>query len=109
MGAFKEGGKKVSAVKKSIAKVVPPGSRAISVAYDDNRSSTSAPDTAPLLWPHQDEITRRFNLNDTGAPAQSVSDLNMPHMAPVSLHRDDNHPDNMVQQVIFFFFLMLFH
>ncbi|KAK9029066.1 hypothetical protein V6N11_026189 [Hibiscus sabdariffa] len=95
MGAFKEAGKKVSVVKKSVAKVVPPGSRAISAAYDDNRSSTSAPDTAPLLWPQQDEITRRFNLNDTGGPAQSVSDLNMPHMAPVSLHRDDNHPDNL--------------
>ncbi|KAL4296577.1 hypothetical protein GQ457_12G029480 [Hibiscus cannabinus] len=100
MGAFKEAGKKVSVVKKSVAKVVPPGSRAISAAYDDNRSSTSAPDTAPLLWPQQDEITRRFNLNDTGGPAQSVSDLNMPHMAPVSLHRDDNHPDNLVQPVL---------
>ncbi|KAK8695923.1 hypothetical protein V6N13_001066 [Hibiscus sabdariffa] len=95
MGALKEGGKKVSVVKKNVAKVAPPGSQAISVAYDDNRSSTSAADTVPLLWPQQDEITRRFNLNDTGAPAQSVSDLNLSHMAPVSLHRDDNHPDNM--------------
>ncbi|XWS71783.1 hypothetical protein CRYUN_Cryun03dG0168300 [Craigia yunnanensis] len=94
IGALKEGGKKVSVAKKNIEKVAPPGSQAIA-AYDDKKSSTSAPDTAPLLWPQQDEITRRFNLNDTGAPAQSVSDLNLPRMAPVSLHRDDSHPDNM--------------
>ncbi|KAK6246952.1 hypothetical protein QUC31_018517 [Theobroma cacao] len=95
MGTLKEGGKKISVVKKNVAKVAPPSSLASGAAYDDRKSSTSAPDTAPLLWPRQDEITRRFNLNDTGAPAQSVSDLNLPRMAPVSLHRDDGHPDNM--------------
>ncbi|XVF46397.1 hypothetical protein PTKIN_Ptkin03bG0023500 [Pterospermum kingtungense] len=95
MGALKEGGKKVSVVKKNVAKVPPPGSQSIVTVYDDKKSSTSAPDTAPLLWPQQDEITRRFNLNDTGATAQSVSDLNLPRMAPVSLHRDDSHLDNM--------------
>ncbi|PPD68743.1 hypothetical protein GOBAR_DD34377 [Gossypium barbadense] len=100
MGALKEGGKKVSVVKKNVAKFAPPGSQASTAAYDDNSSSTLGPDTAPLLWPQQDEITRRFNLNDTGAPPQSVSDLNLPHMAPVSLHRDDSHPDNMVQQPV---------
>ncbi|XWS28928.1 hypothetical protein CRYUN_Cryun25bG0114000 [Craigia yunnanensis] len=93
MSALKEGGKKVSVVKKNFAKVAPPGSQA--PGADDKKSSTSAPGTAPLLWPQQDEITRRFNLNDTGAPAHSVSDLNLPRMAPVSLHRDDSHPDNM--------------
>ncbi|PRQ56590.1 putative COMM domain-containing protein [Rosa chinensis] len=36
----------------------------------------------PLLWPRQDEVMRRFNLNDAGAPAQTVSDLNLPRMAP---------------------------
>ncbi|XWS74241.1 hypothetical protein CRYUN_Cryun02cG0198700 [Craigia yunnanensis] len=80
MGALKEGGKKVFVVKKNIAKVAPPGSQASGAAYADKKSSTSAPDTAPLLWTEQDEITRRFNLNDTGAPAQSVSDLNLPRM-----------------------------
>ncbi|XP_017620246.1 protein FAR1-RELATED SEQUENCE 3-like isoform X1 [Gossypium arboreum] len=100
MGALKEGGKKVFVVKKNVAKFAPPGSQASTAAYDDNSSSTLGPDTAPLLWPQQDEITRHFNLNDTGAPAQSVSDLNLPHMAPVSLHRDDSHPDNMVQQPV---------
>ncbi|GLT43245.1 hypothetical protein SLA2020_172090 [Shorea laevis] len=95
MSALREGGKKVAIVKKNVAKVAPPSSQVSSIAYDDRKSSTSASDTAPLLWPRQDEMTRRFNLNDAGAPAQSVTDLNLPRMAPVSLHRDDAHPDNM--------------
>ncbi|PPD73997.1 hypothetical protein GOBAR_DD29078 [Gossypium barbadense] len=95
MAALNEVGKKVSVVKKTVAKLAPPDSLATGAAYDDKKSSTSAPDTAPSLWPQQDEITRHFNLNDTGTPAQSVSDLNLPRMAPVSLHRDDTHPDNM--------------
>ncbi|GMI88925.1 FAR1-related sequence 3 [Hibiscus trionum] len=95
VGALKEGGKKVSVAKKNVAKLAPPDSLANGAAYDDKRSSTSAPDTAPLLWPQQDEITRHFNLNDSGTAVQSVSDLNLPCMAPVSLHRDDSHPENM--------------
>ncbi|OMO67527.1 hypothetical protein CCACVL1_20462 [Corchorus capsularis] len=95
MGALKEGGKKIAVMKKNVAKVAPPGSQASGATHDDKKSSTSAPDTVPLLWPRQDEVTRRFNLNDTGTPAQSVSDSNLPRMAPVSLHRDDGHPDNM--------------
>ncbi|OMO91422.1 hypothetical protein COLO4_18372 [Corchorus olitorius] len=95
MGALKEGGKKIAVMKKNVAKVAPPGSQASGATHDDKKSSTSAPDTVPLLWPRQDEVTRRFNLNDTGTPTQSVSDSNLPRMAPVSLHRDDGHPDNM--------------
>ncbi|XVE59133.1 hypothetical protein DITRI_Ditri05aG0021200 [Diplodiscus trichospermus] len=95
IGTLKEGGKKVSVVKKNVAKLTPPGSQTSGTAYNEKKSLTSAADTVPLLWPQQDEITRRFNLNDTRAPAQSVSDLNLPHMAPVSVHRDDSHPDNM--------------
>ncbi|KAE8687256.1 Protein FAR1-RELATED SEQUENCE 3 [Hibiscus syriacus] len=95
MGALKEGGKKVSVAKKNVAKLAPPDSLASGVACDVKKSSTSAPDAAPLLWPQQDEIMRHFNLDDTDTPAQSVSDLNLPCMAPVSLHRDDSNPDNM--------------
>ncbi|KAH8497860.1 hypothetical protein H0E87_016949 [Populus deltoides] len=62
---------------------------------DDWKTSTSASDTTPFLWPLQDEVTRRFNLNDTGNPVQSVADLNLPRMAPVSLQRDDGPPGNM--------------
>ncbi|KAG6629549.1 protein FAR1-RELATED SEQUENCE 3-like [Carya illinoinensis] len=96
MVALKEGGKKVSLVKKNVAKVAPPSSQVSGIGYDDRKTSTSASDMTPLLWPRQDEMTRRFNLNDTGAPAQSVADLNLPRMAPVSLHRDDGPPENMV-------------
>ncbi|XP_059659758.1 protein FAR1-RELATED SEQUENCE 3 [Cornus florida] len=96
MAALKEGGKKVAAIKKNVAKVAPPSSQVSAVGYEDRRTSTSSPDMTPLLWPRQDEMTRRFNLNDTGIPAQHVADLNLPRMAPVSLHRDDGHPDNMV-------------
>ncbi|KAG5517257.1 hypothetical protein RHGRI_037872 [Rhododendron griersonianum] len=96
MVALREGGKKVAAAKKNVAKVAPPSSKGSGIGYDDRRNSTSAPDMVPLLWPRQDEITRRFNLNDANVPAQHVSDLNLPRMAPVSVHSDDGHPDNMV-------------
>lgn len=96
MVALREGGKKVAAAKKNVAKVAPPSSKGSGIGYDDRRNSTSAPDMVPLLWPRQDEITRRFNLNDANVPAQHVSDLNLPRMAPVSVHGDDGHPDNMV-------------
>ncbi|RID70419.1 hypothetical protein BRARA_C02441 [Brassica rapa] len=90
-GALREGGKKVSAVRKSVGRAAPPSSHG-----GDGKTSLSASDSTPLLWPRQDEMTRRFNLNDGGARAQSVADLNLPRMAPVSLHRDDGAPENMV-------------
>ncbi|KAL4611190.1 hypothetical protein ACB092_08G105700 [Castanea dentata] len=96
MGALKEGGKKVAVLKKNVAKVAPPSSQVSGIGYDDKKNSTSAADMTPLLWPRQDEMTRRFNLNDTGPPAQSVADLNLPRMAPVSLHRDDGPTENTV-------------
>ncbi|KAK6926448.1 MULE transposase domain [Dillenia turbinata] len=96
MGALKEGTKKVGAVKKNVAKVALSSSRASGQGYDGRKNSSSVSDMKPLLWPRQDESTRRFNLNDTGTAAQSVSDLNLPRMAPVSLHRDDGPPENMV-------------
>lgn len=86
---LREGGKKVAIVKKNIAKVASPASQVGGVGYDDKKSSL---DTTPLLWPRQDEVMRHFNLNDAGLPA----DMNLPCMAPVSLHRDDGPPENMV-------------
>ncbi|KAK7276575.1 hypothetical protein RIF29_17718 [Crotalaria pallida] len=96
MSALREGGKKVAVVKRSVAKVAPPSYLVGGTAYDDKKTSASASDTTPLLWPRQDEITRRFNLNDASAPVQSVSDLNLPRMAPVSFQRDDAPAENMV-------------
>ncbi|CAI9768588.1 unnamed protein product [Fraxinus pennsylvanica] len=96
LGALREGVKKAAAVKRSVAKVAPPSSLVNGVGYDDWRTSTSAPEMTPLLWPRQDEMIRRFNLNDADVAGQPVSNMNFPHMAPVSLHQDDNHADNMV-------------
>ncbi|KAJ8750266.1 hypothetical protein K2173_014181 [Erythroxylum novogranatense] len=96
ISALRDGGRKIAAIKKNVAKVSPPSSQISGVGYDDRRSSISSSDTTPLLWPRQDEFTRRFNLNDTGAATQSVSDLNLPRMAPVSLQRDDGPASNMV-------------
>ncbi|KAH0890185.1 hypothetical protein HID58_052614 [Brassica napus] len=90
-GALREGGKKVSAARKSVGRAAPPSSHG-----GDAKTSLSASDSTPLLWPRQDEMTRRFKLNDGGARAQSVADLNLPRLAPVSLHRDDGAPENMV-------------
>ncbi|KFK32424.1 hypothetical protein AALP_AA6G240100 [Arabis alpina] len=87
LGALREGGKKVSVVRKN----APPSSHG-----GDDKTSLLASETTPLLWPRQDEMVRRFNLNDGGARAKSVADLNLPRMAPVSLHRDDGAPENMV-------------
>lgn len=94
LGALREGGKKVSAVRKSVGRAAPPSSHG-----GDAKTSLSASDSTPLLWPRHDEMTRRFNLNDGGARAQSVADLNLPRMAPISLHRDDGAPENMVPRV----------
>lgn len=96
LSSLREGGKKVAVLKKNVAKVAPPASQVGGAGYDERKISTSAPDGSPLLWPRQDEITRRFNLNDASNQVQPVSDLNLPRMAPVSLHRDDGASDNMV-------------
>lgn len=105
LATLREGGKKVEAVKRNIAKVAPTGSQVSGASFDNRKTSLSASETPPLLWPRQDEMTRRFNLNDAGFPARSVADLNLPCMAPVSLHRDDGYLDHMVEVLIFEFVL----
>lgn len=95
MAFLRDGGKKVAAAKTNVASFTPHSSQVSVVGYDNRKTSSSAPDMTPLLWPRQDEVTRRFNLNDGVLLAQPVTDLNLPRMAPVSLRRDDDHPDNM--------------
>lgn len=90
--ALKEGARKVMAVKKNTAKVAPPSSHVSVIGYEDSRNCS--PDMTPLLWPRQDEMTRRFNLNDIGAPTQSSANQNFPQMSLVSLRQDDGHQDN---------------
>ncbi|XP_043706303.1 protein FAR1-RELATED SEQUENCE 3-like isoform X2 [Telopea speciosissima] len=98
MGAVREGGKKVAVAKKNVARVTPPTSQVTGGIKEESakRTPVQVSDMTPTLWPRQDEMTRRFNLNDVGLPAQSVADLNLLHMAPISLNRDDGPPDNMV-------------
>ncbi|KAI7754376.1 hypothetical protein M8C21_025608 [Ambrosia artemisiifolia] len=97
MAALREGVKNVSAAKLNVANFAPPPSSRVNViGYDNRKLGSSAPDMTPLLWPRQDEVSRRFNLNDGGLLAAPATDLNLPRMAPVSLRRDDGHPDNMV-------------
>ncbi|KAL0459053.1 UNVERIFIED_CONTAM: protein FAR1-RELATED SEQUENCE 3 [Sesamum latifolium] len=91
-----EGGKKVAGIKKSIAKVPPSSSQVNGVGYDDIKHPTATPEMTPLLWPRQDEILQRFNLNDTGVTSHPISDSNAPTMAPVSVNRDDGHSDRTV-------------
>ncbi|XP_011080506.1 protein FAR1-RELATED SEQUENCE 3 [Sesamum indicum] len=96
LASLREGGKKVSDIKRSIAKVPPSSSQVSGVGYDDIRTSTATPEMTPLLWPRQDEILRRFNLNDASVTSHPISDLNAPTMAPVSVNHDDGHSDRTV-------------
>uniref|UniRef100_A0A1J3HHD0 Protein FAR1-RELATED SEQUENCE n=1 Tax=Noccaea caerulescens TaxID=107243 RepID=A0A1J3HHD0_NOCCA len=95
IGALRESGKKVSIVSRNVGRPAPPSSHGGGIGSDD-RTSLSSADSTPLLWPRQDEMIRRFKLNDGVARGQAVADLNLPRMAPVSLHRDDGAPENMV-------------
>ncbi|KAL0435251.1 UNVERIFIED_CONTAM: protein FAR1-RELATED SEQUENCE 3 [Sesamum radiatum] len=96
LASLKKGGKKIAGIKKSIAKVPPSSSQVNGVGYDDIRTSTATPEMTPLLWPRQDEILQRFNLNDTGVTSHPISDSNAQTMAPVSVNRDDGHSDRTV-------------
>ncbi|XP_057980786.1 protein FAR1-RELATED SEQUENCE 3-like [Malania oleifera] len=93
MSALREGGKKIAAVKKNVAKVTPPRPQSSGNSQDDSSKKIPASEMAPSLWPWQDAMPHRFNLNDVGVP---VADLNQPTMAPVSLHRDVGPPDSTV-------------
>ncbi|KAL2240007.1 protein FAR1-RELATED SEQUENCE 3 [Sesamum indicum] len=92
--SLREVGKKVAGVKKSVARVAPSSSQVSGIGYDDRRPSIVKPEMTPLLWPQQDEIVRRFNLNDAGVPGQPISNSNVPRVG--SLKRDVGHTDNMV-------------
>ncbi|CAI0397318.1 unnamed protein product [Linum tenue] len=97
LAALREGIKKVAAAKKNVAKVSPTSLQVSgTAAQDDKKTSAPASDAPSLLWPDQDEASRSFNLNDNGASTQSVADLNLPRMFPVSVQRDDGPPGNLV-------------
>ncbi|KAM1369500.1 hypothetical protein ACFX2I_039981 [Malus domestica] len=93
MSALREGGKKIAVVKKNVAKVTPPSSQASGNAQEDSLKTSQLPpgEIAPSLWPWQEALPHRFNLNDGGVPA---ADLNQPSMAPVSIHPDGGSLDS---------------
>ncbi|KAK7822216.1 protein far1-related sequence 3 [Quercus suber] len=95
MNALREGGKRIASVKKNVAKVTPLSSQGSGDSQDDNNKKTpmSFPEMAPSLWPWQEAMPHRFNLNDVGVPG---ADLNQPSTAPVSIHRDGATSDNTV-------------
>ncbi|CAL0303615.1 unnamed protein product [Lupinus luteus] len=94
MNALREVGKKVTVVKKTVAKVTPSSSQGNGGSQQDNgKMSPSMSEVIPSLWPSQDSVTQHFNLNDVGLP---VTDLNHPTIAPLSIHRDGGPLDNTV-------------
>lgn len=82
---LREGGLKVDSVKRSLSKVPPSSSQVSGVGYDDRRTSVENPEMTTLLWPQQDDIVRRFNLNDSGIPSQPISSPNAQHAPQVVL------------------------
>ncbi|TXG49242.1 hypothetical protein EZV62_025117 [Acer yangbiense] len=94
IAVLREGGKKIAAVKKNVAKVKPPSSQGARNSNEEGnkKTSPSIPELVPSLWPWQEAMPHRFNLND-GVP---VSDLNQPSMTPVSIHRDCGTGDGTV-------------
>ncbi|XP_021296601.1 protein FAR1-RELATED SEQUENCE 3 [Herrania umbratica] len=95
ISALREAGKKVAFVKKNVAKVTLPSSHNSGNSHEEGSKKTASPvsEMVPSLWPWQDAVSPRFNLNDVGAP---LADLNQPSMVPVSIHRDGGHPDSTV-------------
>ncbi|XP_054815570.1 protein FAR1-RELATED SEQUENCE 3-like [Prosopis cineraria] len=93
MNALREGGKKVSVVKKKVAKVTPPTPNAQGNGSNQEDHSKKSPLS---MW--QDPVSHCFNLNDIGLP---VADLNQPRMAPVSIYRNGGPSDNPVVLIYF--------
>ncbi|CAI9781691.1 unnamed protein product [Fraxinus pennsylvanica] len=55
------------------------------------KASMATPDMIPSLWPWQDTLPTRFNLNDVRVP---VADLNQPTMVPIAIKPDGGLADN---------------
>ncbi|KAL5733761.1 hypothetical protein ACOSQ2_033453 [Xanthoceras sorbifolium] len=94
IAALREGRKKIAAVKKNVAKVTPPSSQGAGNSHEEGnkKAPRSVPEMVPSLWPWQEAMPHRFNLND-GVPA---SDLNQPSITPVSIHHDSGTDDGTV-------------
>jgi hypothetical protein len=79
---LKEGGKKIVSVKKSVAKVEPPSPHGSGNNQEENnkKTPTTPREMIPSLWPWQNAMPPRFNLNDgsmTLTPAGEVAAINL--------------------------------
>ncbi|KAL9235382.1 hypothetical protein vseg_010143 [Gypsophila vaccaria] len=89
--ALQEAGKKIDSVMKNVANIAPQTPQVGTVGYDDKKNFGRE---TPLLWPRQEEIAHRFNLNDSTTPPRPVGDMNLVRMGPMSLC-DDASSNNM--------------
>ncbi|GFP93230.1 protein far1-related sequence 3 [Phtheirospermum japonicum] len=92
---LREGARKIALVKKTVAKIKPPNAQGSGSVQDigSRNISLPVPDMIPSLWPWQDAVPNRFNLNDAGIP---VTDFGPPTLAPIAINRDGALADNMV-------------
>lgn len=107
ISTLRESAKKIAAVKKNVATITPPISQGSGNSQEDSnkKNPLSVSEMIPSLWPWQDAMPHRFNLNDVGIP---VADLNQPSMAPVSIHRDGVPSDNTVRSTTNVFNILFF-
>ncbi|KAI5434954.1 hypothetical protein KIW84_021687 [Lathyrus oleraceus] len=74
-------------MKRRVAKAIPPNNQVSGTTYNNKKATiSSSSDLTPLLWPRHDEITRIFNLNDSGGPVQSVAHLRFTRVLPLRGH-----------------------
>lgn len=105
VSALREGAKKIAAVKKNVAEISPPTFHGSGNSQEDinKKGHLPASDMVPSMWPWQEAMPHRFNLNDVGLP---ISDLSS--MGPVSIHCDGGPSDNSVRQLKFCLIILAF-
>lgn len=97
MDALREGARKIAQVKKTMGRTKPPSqSSGSSQDTVSRKASMLTPDKIPSLWPWQDAVPSRFNLNDGGA---HIADLSQPTLAPIAINRDGTLADNTVSDI----------
>lgn len=94
LSALREGARKIAMEKNIIDKIKPP-SQGGGNLHENGRKKVSmaTPDMIPSLWPWQDTLPTRFNLNDVRVP---FADLNQPTMVPIAIKPDGGLADNTV-------------
>ncbi|KAL6129568.1 hypothetical protein ACLB2K_072918 [Fragaria x ananassa] len=99
MIALRDIGKMIADMKKNVAKAAPPSSHDSGSIQEESikKVPLAFGEMVPPLWPWQEALPHRFNLNDVGVP---VTGINQPSMAG-SIQPDGGHPDNTVVYTCF--------